>query len=82
MLGEEDEKQSSGKIFKKLSLGEYKWISYQQADKIVSAFGSGLVKLGMEPKQTISIYAETRKVLGILNYTYVIFVLPCLCPCL
>jgi len=61
VLGEEDEKQSSGKIFKKLSLGEYKWISYQQADKIVSAFGSGLVKLGMEPKQTISIYAETRK---------------------
>ena len=32
VLGEEDEKQSNGKIFKKLSLGDYKWISYQEVD--------------------------------------------------
>ena len=37
-------------------------MNYQDANKIVDQFGSGLVKLGLQPKQIISIYAETRKV--------------------
>ena len=44
VLGEEDEKQSSGKVFKKLQLGDYKWINYEEADKIVSSFGSGVAR--------------------------------------
>ena len=61
-MGEEDEKQPNGKIFKKLSLGDYSWMNYRDADKFVSSFGSGLILLGLKSKDTVSIYAETRQV--------------------
>ena len=61
VLGEEDEKQSSGKVFKKLQLGDYKWLNYTGADKIVTNFGSGLVQLGLSERDTVSIYGETRQ---------------------
>ena len=59
--GEEDEKQSSGKVFKKLNLGDYEWLSYSEAHKISTSFGSGLIKLGQQSKMPISIYAETKQ---------------------
>ena len=62
VLGEEDEKQSSGKIFKKLRLGDYEWMNYRDADDIVTKFGAGLISLGLQPRDTVSIYAETRQV--------------------
>ena len=60
-MGEEDEKQANGKIFKKLNLGEYEWITYKEGHQISTRFGSGLIKLGQEPKQPISIYSETKQ---------------------
>jgi len=59
--GEEDEKQSSGKVFKKLNLGEYEWLSYNDAHQISTNFGCGLLKLGQQAKMPISIYAETKQ---------------------
>jgi len=61
VLGEEDEMQSNGKVFKKLHLGSYQWISYDQAQLISTQFGKGLIELGQEPRSPIAIYAETRK---------------------
>lgn len=60
VLGEEDEIQTNGKMFKKLSLGSYRWISYNEAHVISSHFGKGLRVLGELPKTPIAIYAETR----------------------
>jgi len=60
VLGEDDEIQTDGKIFKKLSLGDYKWITYNQTHRISNAFGKGLRELNQEPGQRIAIYAETR----------------------
>ena len=39
VLGEMDEVQGSGKVFKKLSLGEYKWKTYNEAHNISTQFG-------------------------------------------
>ena len=39
VLGEMDEVQGSGKVFKKLSLGEYKWITYNEAHSLSTQFG-------------------------------------------
>ena len=61
VLGEEEEKQDNGKVFKKLNLGEYQWVSYEDAHKISINFGSGLVQLGAQPKMPIAIYAETKE---------------------
>uniref|UniRef100_A0A3Q3W760 long-chain-fatty-acid--CoA ligase n=1 Tax=Mola mola TaxID=94237 RepID=A0A3Q3W760_MOLML len=60
VLSEENEIQPSGKVFKKLILGEYRWISYNELDTMVSQFGSGLAALGQQPKTNIAIFCETR----------------------
>merc|ERR1719376_1794134 len=60
VLGEEEEKQSTGKIFKKLNLGKYEWMNYREAHEISTNFGMGLRKLGQKPKLPIAIYAETK----------------------
>jgi len=60
VLGEEDEVQNNGKVFKKLSLGEYKWINYNETQTVSTKFGAGLRELGQQAGQPIAIYAETR----------------------
>jgi len=60
VLGEEEETQPDGKVFKKLFLGDYKWMNYREAFQISSQFGRGLRSLGQEPRTPIAIYAETR----------------------
>lgn len=60
ILSEENETQPNGKVFKKLILGEYKWLSYNELDSIVSEFGSGLAALEQQPKSTIAVFCETR----------------------
>ncbi|XP_018426873.1 PREDICTED: long-chain-fatty-acid--CoA ligase 4 isoform X2 [Nanorana parkeri] len=60
LLSEENEKQPNGKVFKKLILGEYKWLSYEEVNTRVSHFGSGLAALGLKPRSTVAIFCETR----------------------
>ncbi|XP_075999524.1 long-chain-fatty-acid--CoA ligase 4 [Genypterus blacodes] len=60
ILSEENEVQPSGKVFKKLILGEYQWLSYQEMDSVINQFGSGLAALGQQPKRTVAIFCETR----------------------
>ncbi|XP_074504147.1 long-chain-fatty-acid--CoA ligase 4 [Sebastes fasciatus] len=60
LLSKENEIQPSGKVFKKLILGEYRWLSYNEVDSVVSQFGSGLAALGLQPKSSIAIFCETR----------------------
>ena len=48
VFGEEDEQQKSGKVFKKLILGNYEWIDFNRADEIVKPFGAGLISLGLK----------------------------------
>ncbi|KAL4659644.1 long-chain-fatty-acid-CoA ligase 4 [Arapaima gigas] len=60
VLCEENETQPNGKVFKKLILGEYSWLSYQDVETEVTHFGRGLAALGQQPKSTIAIFCETR----------------------
>lgn len=41
-------------------MGEYKWKTYQEVDRLASSFGRGLMELGMKPYKNIVIFAETR----------------------
>merc|ERR1719347_1352798 len=61
VFGVEEESQENGKVFKKMNLGEYEWMNYQQAYQISTNFGRGLRMLGQEPRTPIAIYAETRE---------------------
>lgn len=42
------------------NLGEYKWKTFAEAESMATNFGRGLRELGMQPKQNIVIFAETR----------------------
>ncbi|XP_006033624.1 long-chain-fatty-acid--CoA ligase 4 isoform X3 [Alligator sinensis] len=60
ILSEENEMQPNGKVFKKLILGNYQWLNYEEVHQRVKHFGSGLAALGLKPKSTIAIFCETR----------------------
>uniref|UniRef100_A0A8C5CNU0 long-chain-fatty-acid--CoA ligase n=2 Tax=Gadus morhua TaxID=8049 RepID=A0A8C5CNU0_GADMO len=60
LISEEDERQSNGKVLKKQVLGQYVWMSFQQAQKAASELGSGLAALGQQPHSNIAIFCETR----------------------
>ncbi|XP_075040434.1 long-chain-fatty-acid--CoA ligase 4 isoform X2 [Mixophyes fleayi] len=60
LLSEENEKQPNGKVFKKLILGEYKWLNYEEVSTRVHHLGSGLAALGLKPRSTVAIFCETR----------------------
>ncbi|XP_071481294.1 fatty acid CoA ligase Acsl3-like, partial [Diadema antillarum] len=60
ILSEEDEVQPNGKVFKKLIMGDYQWRTYAEFFSDVDNFGKGLMSLGLQPRQNILIFAETR----------------------
>lgn len=60
VLGESEERQADGKVFKKLVLGDYKWLSYKEVDHKIDLIGRGLMAHGVRPRQNVVILAETR----------------------
>ncbi|XP_034490199.1 long-chain-fatty-acid--CoA ligase 4-like [Drosophila innubila] len=60
IISEEDEPQPNGRIFKKYNMGDYKWKSYLETDRMANYFGRGLRELGQPARQKIVIFAETR----------------------
>jgi len=60
VLGEEDEIQSNGKMFTKLDLGDYRWLSYDEVDNLADSFGRGLRSLGLECEDKLCLFADTR----------------------
>ncbi|XP_050036528.2 long-chain-fatty-acid--CoA ligase 4-like [Dermacentor andersoni] len=59
-LGRTEEKQSSGKVFRKLLLGEYEWLTYREVDREIELTARGLQSIGARPYQHLAILAETR----------------------
>ena len=60
IIAELDEVQPNGKMFKKYQLGDYRWISYEDLDSTSDYFGRGLRSLGLNPRDRICIFADTR----------------------
>ncbi|CAN7998157.1 unnamed protein product [Ixodes pacificus] len=60
ILGESEEKQADGKVFKKLVLGDYQWLTYNDVDRKIDLIGRGLMAHGVRPRQNVVILAETR----------------------
>ena len=60
LLAEEDEMQPNGRVFKKVILGKYIWLTYAQVAEKLKKFGSGLQAIGHQQRQNIVIFAETK----------------------
>ena len=52
--------QANGRVFNKVVLGNYSWLSFNEVLARVESFGSGLMALGQRPKQNVVIFADTR----------------------
>ncbi|XP_047361763.1 long-chain-fatty-acid--CoA ligase 4 isoform X1 [Vespa velutina] len=60
ILAEEDEVQPNGRIFKKYKMGDYKWKSFVDVERLAASFSRGLVENGLTLRKNIVIFAETR----------------------
>ncbi|XP_015588101.1 long-chain-fatty-acid--CoA ligase 4 isoform X2 [Cephus cinctus] len=60
ILAEEDELQPNGRVFKKYKMGDYKWKTYSDVDRLVLSFARGLKELGLTTRKNVVIFAETR----------------------
>ena len=60
LISEEDEIQPNGRIFKKAIYGDYSWLTYNEMHDYVKRISSGLKALGVETKQNVIIFAETK----------------------
>jgi long-chain acyl-CoA synthetase len=60
ILAEEDEVQPDGKLFKKYKLGSYKWLNFIEAEAQMKFFGKGMREVGVNPRDQVVIFAETR----------------------
>ena len=60
LIAEEDEIQSNGRVFKKVILGDYNWMTYNQAYEEVQRISSGLNAIGVQQKEFVIIFAETK----------------------
>ena len=60
LISEEDEIQPNGRIFKKAIYGDYSWLTYNEMHDYVKRISSGLKALGVEAKQNVIIFAETK----------------------
>jgi long-chain acyl-CoA synthetase len=60
ILGEEDELQPNGRMFKKYKMGDYQWNNYAQVNEKATSFGRGIRELGINPKDRVVVFAETR----------------------
>ena len=52
--------QPNGRVFKKVILGKYIWLTYAQTAERIRHFGSGLMAIGQKPKTNVIIFAETK----------------------
>ena len=52
--------QANGKVFNKVVLGNYNWLSYNEVLDKVELFGRGLLALGQRTKENLVIFADTR----------------------
>lgn len=60
ILAEVDDRQPDGKVFKRLKMGQYKWRTFDEVEVEAQFFGKGMRELGMDPKEKVVIFAETR----------------------
>ncbi|KAK7049799.1 Long-chain-fatty-acid--CoA ligase 4, partial [Halocaridina rubra] len=52
--------EKNGKMFEKLKLGDYTWLTYTEVQEMAVAAGLGVRLLGIQPHSRVVIFAETR----------------------
>ena len=61
LISEEDEKQPNGRVFKKSTYGEYKWLTFEQINNEIDQLAVGLQKLGVTKGDKVLRSENSRK---------------------
>lgn len=56
----QEEVQSDGKVFKKVRLSQYNFLTYNNVDAQVDLYGKGLRAIGVKPRENVILFADTR----------------------
>ncbi|CAG2170598.1 unnamed protein product, partial [Oppiella nova] len=60
VLSADNERQSDGKVFRKLVLSDYEFHTYNEIGGRVERVARGLLALGVRANENVAVYAETR----------------------
>lgn len=61
VLGQEDEVQPNGKVFKKLILSDtYNWVTFEEAGRQIEDLAGGLWSSGIRPGDKVVLWADSR----------------------
>ena len=60
LIKEEDEVQPNGRVFKKVILGNYEWMTFNEALLAITKLGAGLNALGVACREKVIIFADTK----------------------
>lgn len=60
LISETEEKQGDGKVFKKATFGEYKWLKLSEVSDKAESVGRGLATLGVTAGQNVALFLETQ----------------------
>ncbi|XP_063587515.1 long-chain-fatty-acid--CoA ligase 4-like [Penaeus indicus] len=55
-----EREETNGKMFEKLQLGEYTWLTYSEVQEKAVSVGLGVRQRGLKPLDRVVIFAETR----------------------
>lgn len=59
-LQEVDDRQPDGKVMKRLKMGQYRWRTFDEVELEAQHFGKGMRELGLDPREKVVIFSETR----------------------
>lgn len=60
VISEDKEVQPDGKVHTKYNLGGYHWITFREWGDLAERFGRGLREIGIQPKERVVMFSETR----------------------
>lgn len=60
VLEEAQDLQANGRIFRKYVLGDYQWLTYNQANEKINRLANGFSKLGIKHGDIVMIISDTR----------------------
>ena len=60
VLRSENEIQANGRVFNKVILGNYNWLTFDEVIRKSEMFGCGLMALGQKPRENVVIFADTK----------------------
>ncbi len=58
--------------FKSWLTGDYRWLTYEDLDSTADYFGRGLRNLGLQPRDKLCVFADTRYLIKNVGFWWIL----------